>query len=115
MKQLGSLQLRIMKEFWATPHNMPVLVQDVVDTLNTDPEQPKLAYTTVGTVMRTLAKNGFLRTETRPSMRQHLFFEEVDESAYIGNQLENLIDEFFDGDQDELCFFVHTNRLGSNH
>lgn len=88
-KVLGPLEGEVMKAVWAA--RTPVTVRDVLDALNRG-RKPKLAYTTVMTVMARLADKGVLR-RTRQG-RGYVYLAEVNDAAAIA--VRNLVRDFGD-------------------
>jgi predicted transcriptional regulator len=92
MTTLGPLQLRIMNEVWKVG---PSTVHDIHESLNRQSEIRPLAYTTVLTVMRNLAKRRFLHQDSRE--RVHRFTATIDENSYKTAMVHNMRLDFFDG------------------
>lgn len=97
MDAIGPLQLRVMHFIWK---NGPSTVHAVHDALNGEPGAPKLAYTTILTVMRNLAKRGIL--DQRPAGRSHIFEPLVDERSYKLSILRQVREDLFAGDVTRL-------------
>lgn len=92
MEQLGPLQLRVMHALW---RHGPATVHATHQRLNEEPGAHALAYTTILTVMRNLARRGFLAQDA--SHRCHVFTPLVDEESYKIGALQRLRDDLFDG------------------
>jgi BlaI family transcriptional regulator, penicillinase repressor len=97
MDLIGSLQLRVMHYIWQ--HGAST-VHQVHDALNGEDGAQQLAYTTILTVMRNLAKRGIL--EQQRTGRSHLFAPLVDEQTYKQGLLRHICDSFFDGDAEQM-------------
>lgn len=93
MELIGPLQVRVMHHIW---QRGPSTVHDVHDSLMADPQAKRLAYTTVLTVMRNLARRGFL--ESHAAGRAHRFVARVDEASYQRELLRHVRTEVFRGD-----------------
>ena len=93
MEPLGFLQLRVMHHIW---RNGPSTVHDVHDALNAQPGVKQLAYTTLLTVLRSLAKRAFL--EQKPEGRAHRFAPSITAAAYELAMVRQMRLELFGGD-----------------
>lgn len=93
MELIGPLQVKVMHHIWTRG---PSTVHDVHDELMADPQAKRLAYTTILTVMRNLARRGFL--VQAPEGRAHRFSAKVDESTYKRELLHMVRTEVFRGD-----------------
>ncbi len=93
MELIGPLQVKVMHHIW---RRGPSTVHDVHDELMADPAEKRLAYTTILTVMRNLARRGFLAQT--PEGRAHRFAAKVDESSYKRELLHHVREEVFRGD-----------------
>lgn len=93
MDAIGPLQLRVMHYIWQ--HGAST-VHIVHDALNNEPGAPKLAYTTILTVMRNLAKRGVLNQA--PAGRSHLFSPLITEREYKIGILRQVRADLFAGD-----------------
>lgn len=93
MELIGPLQVKVMHHIWTRG---PSTVHDVHDELMADPQEKRLAYTTILTVMRNLARRGFL-VQT-PEGRAHRFAARIDEGNYKRELLHHVRTEVFRGD-----------------
>ncbi len=94
----GSLQLKILRHLWA---GGPQTVRQVhAAVLATD--QRQIAYTTVLTVMRTLAKRGLVDQARVTTNRGHSFSAKVDEQTYLATLAHDLVGTFYDGELDQF-------------
>ena len=94
MEPLGRLQLRIMHLVW---RNGPSTVHDVHDALNAQPDAAKqLAYTTILTVLRTLARREFLAQKAEG--RMHRFTPLIAEDTYELEMVRQMRVDLFGGD-----------------
>ncbi len=93
MDIIGPLQLRVMHHIWEEGAST---VHDVHNALNNAPDAPKLAYTTILTVMRNLARRNILHQ--KPAGRSHVFSAEISESEYKESLLLKICEDFFSGD-----------------
>jgi predicted transcriptional regulator len=92
MELIGPLQVKVMHHIWGRG---PSTVHDVHDALMADPEAKRLAYTTVLTVMRNLARRGFLAQAAEG--RAHRFSARIDEGSYKRELLRHVRNEVFNG------------------
>ncbi len=93
MEIIGPLQVKVMHHIW---RRGPSTVHDVHDELMADPAEKRLAYTTILTVMRNLARRGFLNQT--PEGRAHRFAAKIDEGSYKRQLLHHVRTEVFRGD-----------------
>lgn len=93
MELIGPLQVKVMHHIW---RRGPSTVHDVHDELMADPAEKRLAYTTILTVMRNLARRGFL--DQTPEGRAHRFAARIDEGRYKCELLRHVRTEVFRGD-----------------
>lgn len=93
MELIGPLQVKVMHHIW---RRGPSTVHDVHDELMADPAEKRLAYTTILTVMRNLARRGFLAQA--PEGRAHRFTAVIDENRYKRELLRHVREEVFRGD-----------------
>lgn len=93
MELIGPLQVKVMHHIWTRG---PSTVHDVHDELMADPQEKRLAYTTILTVMRNLARRGFLAQA--PEGRAHRFTARIDEGSYKRELLHHVRTEVFRGD-----------------
>lgn len=93
MELIGPLQVKVMHHVW---RRGPSTVHDVHTELMADPAEKRLAYTTVLTVMRNLARRGFL--DQTPEGRAHRFAARIDEGHYKCELLRQVRTEVFRGD-----------------
>ncbi len=93
MELIGPLQVKVMHHIW---RRGPSTVHDVHDELMADPLEKRLAYTTILTVMRNLARRGFLAQT--PEGRAHRFTAVVNEGSYKRELLHHVRTEVFHGD-----------------
>ncbi len=101
MEAIGPLQLRVMHYIWV---NGPSTVHQVHDALNGEPGAPKLAYTTILTVMRNLARRKILNQKA--TGRSHIFEPLVDEDTYKLGMLRQMRKDLFGGDAQRLLSYL---------
>jgi predicted transcriptional regulator len=101
MEAIGPLQLRVMHYIW---QNGPSTVHSVHDALNNEPGAQELAYTTILTVMRNLARRKVLNQKA--SGRSHVFEPLVDEDTYKLGILRQVRRELFNGDVSRLLSYL---------
>ena len=101
MEPIGPLQLRVMRHIWSSG---PCTVHQVHEVLNADPKTPDLAYTTILTVMRNLAKRDIL--EQNPNGRSHIFTPKLSQDEYRCELLSKIADDLFDGKVAEMSSYL---------
>lgn len=105
MDVIGPLQLRVMNHIW---EHGPCTVHQVHDALNAAKGVQKLAYTTILTVMRNLARRAIL--DQRPAGRSHIFEPLINADDYRRTVLAQVGDDLFDGDLDNLVKYINKNK-----
>lgn len=103
MEVIGPLQNRVMKHIW---RNQATTVSEVHEMLSAEEDSPKLAYTTVLTVMRNLARRGIL-DQQRGSGRAHKFYPIMTENEYQRLLLSQICDDFFDGEKEKMLMVIN--------
>ena len=101
METIGPLQLRVMHFLWAQG---PATVNTVQEHINHHAGARPLAYTTILTVMRNLARRGFL--SQTPQRRSHLFAPLIDERAYKLGMLRQMRHDLFAGQVEGLLSYL---------
>ena len=104
MDVIGPLQLRVMKYIWKKG---PSTVHAVHDALNEESGATALAYTTILTVMRNLAKRGIL--EQAAQGRSHIFTPQIDEETYKKDILLQVRNELFGGKVKNMVDFLQSS------
>lgn len=105
MEIIGPLQLRVMHHIWK---NGECTVHDVHGSLNGEEDAPKLAYTTILTVMRNLARRNILHQ--KPAGRSHMFSPVVSESEYKEALLKQIGEDFFSGDTERMISILQNAK-----
>ena len=105
MDIIGPLQLRVMHHIWEEGAST---VHDVHNALNNAPEAPKLAYTTILTVMRNLARRNILNQ--KPAGRSHIFSAEITENEYKESLLLKICEDFFGGDNTRMVNILSKSK-----
>ena len=95
MDAIGPLQVRVMHHIWK---HGPSTVQDVHDALNAQPGGKQLAYTTILTVMRNLARRKFLNQAA--DGRAHRFTPVIEEGTYKLEMVRQMRTDLFGGNVD---------------
>lgn len=93
---IGPLQAQVMHFIWESG---PSTVHQVHDAINKVIEKP-LAYTTILTVMRNLARRKIL--SQNPLGRSHVFQALVDRETLQKQVLRQVLDTYFRGDAEAL-------------
>jgi predicted transcriptional regulator len=101
METIGPLQLRVMHFLWSQG---PATVNMVQEHINQAAGGRPLAYTTILTVMRNLARRGFL--SQTPQRRSHLFAPLIDERSYKMGMLRQLRHDLFAGQVEGLLGYL---------
>jgi predicted transcriptional regulator len=101
METIGPLQLRVMHFLWSQG---PATVNTVQEHINQLVGSRPLAYTTILTVMRNLARRGFL--SQTPQRRSHLFAPLIDERAYKLGMLRQMRHDLFAGQAEGLLSYL---------
>jgi len=109
MELIGPLQVKVMHHIWTRG---PSTVHDVHDELMADPAEKRLAYTTILTVMRNLARRGFLAQAAEG--RAHRFTARIDEGSYKRELLHHVRTEVFRGDLRSMLDAVAADETLSN-
>ncbi len=101
METIGPLQLRVMHFLWSQG---PATVNTVQEHINQHAGTRPLAYTTILTVMRNLARRGFL--SQTPQRRSHLFAPLIDERSYKLGMLRQMRHDLFGGQAEGLLAYL---------
>jgi predicted transcriptional regulator len=101
METIGPLQLRVMHFLWSQG---PATVNTVQEHINQHSGNRPLAYTTILTVMRNLARRGFL--SQTPQRRSHLFAPLIDERSYKLGMLRQMRHDLFAGNVEGLLSYL---------
>lgn len=101
METIGPLQLRVMHFLWSQG---PATVNTVQEHINLHAGTRPLAYTTILTVMRNLARRGFL--SQTPQRRSHLFAPLIDERSYKLGMLRQMRHDLFGGQAEGLLAYL---------
>lgn len=103
---LGPLQIRILKAMWRQPAlNTVQGIHDHLNAFTGLTGSQRLAYTTYLTVLRNLARRGFVQ-QHKTDKRAHLFTAMVTEDEYKRQVVEHVIAGAFDGDAKDLIEFI---------
>jgi BlaI family transcriptional regulator, penicillinase repressor len=92
---IGPLQVRVMAYIW---EQGPSTVHQVHDHLNAQPGAQKLAYTTILTVMRNLARRKVLAQTA--AARSHVFAAMVDKTNHLAQVAAYVVATYFEGNAD---------------
>jgi|SRR5215467_11238063 len=102
--QLTPLELEIMKVLWQTG---PATVQDVQDRLQIE---PKLAYTTVQTMLNVLHRKRRLKRVLKD--RAYRYRPAVSRDQVVSSTMKDIIDRLFGGSAESLVMsLVQTRHL----
>jgi BlaI family transcriptional regulator, penicillinase repressor len=97
MKRLTRAEEEIMQVLWKIGKGF------VNDILEEFPE-PKPAYTTVSTVIRTLEKKGFV--DYKAYGKTHEYFPVIEQKQYAGSMFRNLLSGYFENSPSSLASFM---------
>jgi predicted transcriptional regulator len=101
---LGDLQLQVMDFIWAQGSGT---VAEVYEALC---RKRKIAYTTVLTTMRSLARRGFV--SRKKVGKAHLYRPILNREDYTNARLSRLVDDLFDGRREKLlCHLLGSEQL----
>jgi BlaI family transcriptional regulator, penicillinase repressor len=101
MEAIGPLQVRVMHYIWKQG---PSTVHDVHTALNAQTTGKQLAYTTILTVMRNLARRKFLSQAA--DGRAHRFSPLIDEKTYKLGMVRQIRKDLFAGDIDTMLRYL---------
>lgn len=101
METIGPLQLRVMHFLWSQG---PATVNVVQEFINHQTATRPLAYTTILTVMRNLARRKFLSQKAQG--RSHVFTPIIDERSYKLGMLRHLRHDLFAGQVNGLLAYL---------
>lgn len=90
-------EFEVMQHLWRLGH---AFLGEVVESFG----QPRPAYTTISTVIRTLETKGFVRH--RRYGNSHRYTPTLSRKEYAGQQVERLLEQFFHGSPGELVRFM---------
>jgi predicted transcriptional regulator len=101
MEAIGPLQVRVMHYIWK---HGPSTVHDVHTALNGQPGGKQLAYTTILTVMRNLARRKFLSQAA--DGRAHRFTPLIDERTYKLGIVRQMRKDLFASDAATMLSYI---------
>ena len=101
MEAIGPLQVRVMHYIWK---HGPSTVHDVHTALNAATTGKQLAYTTILTVMRNLARRKFLSQAA--DGRAHRFTPLIDERTYKLGIVRQMRHDLFAGDVGTMVSYI---------
>ncbi|MCC7498614.1 MAG: BlaI/MecI/CopY family transcriptional regulator [Bryobacterales bacterium] len=102
--QLTPLELEIMKVLWDAGS---ATVQTVQERL---PIEPRLAYTTVQTMLNLLKKKGKVHRVHKPGERAFLYAPAVSRHSAVGQLVGDLVDRLFGGSAEGLVMSMVEQR-----
>jgi len=88
---LTSVELEMMNILWKLGEGS---VRDVQAKL---PQERKLAYTSVSTILRILEKKGILSGRKQKQGRGHTYVPLINKSSYESKSLDSLVENVFEG------------------
>lgn len=104
---LSKTEYDIMSIIW--DFNQSVSVRDIYEQL----PEPKPAYTTLATEMRTLYEKGFVDYFKKDGKgKTHYYIAQIGRAEYIRKAMHDVKKTFFGGSlRSMLCFFIHEEQL----
>ena len=100
MIQLTKAEEQLMQYLWELEK---AFLKDIVDAY----PEPKPAYTTISTVIRTLVNKKVIAYKTFGKSNQ--YFPKITKEAYFKNHLNNVVKNFFNGSYASLASFFTDN------
>jgi predicted transcriptional regulator len=100
MEMMGPLQARVMDFVWSRPGT--TTVAEVFGALNASKDHANLAYTTILTVMRTLANRGYLWQLKLDRGRRHIFTAKMTRDEAGAQLAQYVVATYFRGELDAL-------------
>lgn len=106
---LTRVEMEIMNRLWAMKH--PASVRELLEKF----DDPKPAYTTVGTYMKILTQKGFVKPEKHEEDGKTYFFRPlITHENYRRRVMTEVKDTFFGGSVSDLVsFFVREEEIDS--
>lgn len=102
---LTKSEMQVMKVLWSA--GRAVDVHEIIAQY----DEPKPAYTTVGTFLKILTTKGFVDYK-KGNGKQYLYFPLISQAQYTGRVMRDVKDMFFDGKASSLLrFFVEEEQL----
>lgn len=104
---LTRVEMEIMTQLWQM--NRPASVRELLDTY----DDPKPAYTTVGTYMKILTQKGFVSPEKHEDDGKTYFFRPlISQEEYRRRVMSEVKDTFFGGSVSSLVrYFVKEEKI----
>ncbi len=105
-KPLTNAEEQIMQILWDL---QKASVKEIIEKM----PKPKPAYNTVSTIVRILETKNIVGHEQKG--RGHIYFPLIEKESYSNQQLNNLIDGYFNGSfKSMVSFFVSKNDIDVN-
>ncbi len=101
MKELTKAEEQVMQYLWSLKKGF---LKDIVEQF----PEPRPAYTTISTVIRTLVKKGFIAYNTYSKVNE--YYPKVEKSEYFRNHLKGIIKNFFSGSPTQFASFFANNE-----
>ena len=103
MKQFTQAEEQLMQYLWKLKK---AFLKDIVDAY----PEPKPAYTTISTVIRTLVKKGVVGYKTFGKSNE--YYAKISKEVYFKNHLHKLVKNFFNGSYSTLAsFFADSGKM----
>jgi BlaI family transcriptional regulator, penicillinase repressor len=106
MKELTKAEEQIMQYLWGLKKGF---LKDIVEQF----PEPRPAYTTISTVIRTLVKKRFIAYNTYGKINE--YYPKVEKGDYFRNHFKGIIKNFFNGSPTKFAsFFANDDELDLN-
>jgi len=101
MKELTKAEKQVMQYLWRLEK---AYLKDIVEQF----PEPRPAYTTISTVIRTLVKKGFIAYTTHGKV--HEYHAKVSKDEYFKPQFKGMIKDFFSGSMSKFTLFFTSDE-----
>lgn len=106
MKELTKAEEQVMQYLWDLKKGF---LKDIVEQF----PEPRPAYTTISTVIRTLVRKDFIAFNTYGKINE--YFPKVDKGEYFKNHFKGILTNFFSGSPTKFAsFFANNEELNLN-
>jgi BlaI family transcriptional regulator, penicillinase repressor len=102
MKELTKAEMQVMQILWGLKKGF---LKDIVEGF----PEPRPAYTTVSTVIRVLAKKGFITFKTYGKTNEYT--PALTKAEYFKSRVKPMISSYFDGSQTQLASFFANQTM----
>jgi BlaI family penicillinase repressor len=102
VKELTKAEEQVMHILWSLKKGF---LKDIVDGF----PEPRPAYTTVSTVIRVLAKKGFIDFKTYGKVNE--YFPALTKAEYFKSRVKPMLTNYFDGSSAQLASFFANESM----